>query len=87
MDDPLFVDALEFRLQDGSPCIDAGTNLPWMATAFDLDGNARMYGGRVDMGCYGLIPEPGSVLLPVLLAVLGNRAYWPYRTYFSGRQN
>lgn len=87
MDDPLFVDALEFRLQDGSPCIDAGTNLPWTATAFDLDGNPRLHGGRVDMGCYEFIPEPACVLVLAMLAVLENRTYWTNRTYFPGQPN
>ena len=56
----------DYRLRGGSPCIDAGSNtavsadttdldgdgntteqIPW-----DLDGNPRVYGGRVDMGAY-----------------------------------
>ncbi len=42
--DPLFLDPedLDFRIDNGSPCIDAGDNsaLPYYATG-DLDGNAR----------------------------------------------
>ncbi|MCK5851799.1 hypothetical protein KAH27_02110 [bacterium] len=46
-----------YHLAFGSPCINAGTNafapMPW-----DLDGNPRIVGGRVDMGCYEVpIPE------------------------------
>lgn len=42
----------DFRLLSNSPCVNAGSNLPWMATATDLDGNPRIQGGIVDMGCY-----------------------------------
>jgi len=53
---PLFVDSLNdnYQLQQGSPCIDAGTpdttglNLP----PTDLAGNPRIYNGRIDMGAY-----------------------------------
>ncbi|MCD4695408.1 MAG: right-handed parallel beta-helix repeat-containing protein, partial [Bacteroidales bacterium] len=43
-----------YSLSDESPCVNAGTpdttglNLP----AFDLAGNLRIYGGRIDMGAY-----------------------------------
>jgi len=55
-DDPLFVGAGEypFSLTEDSPCIDAGTpdttglSLP----EFDLAGNPRIYGDRIDMGAY-----------------------------------
>jgi len=52
--DPLFSNSLSgnYRLQMGSPCIDAGTNEPWMAVATDLDGKPRIIDGRVDMGAY-----------------------------------
>lgn len=58
--DPLFENPSEndFRLQLGSPCINAGTNLPWMAGATDLAGHPRIHHGRVDIGCYEYIPEP-----------------------------
>ena len=52
--------ALDYQLAESSPCIDAGTNLPWMdPPTTDLAGNERIYDGTVDMGCYELVPEPG----------------------------
>lgn len=52
--EPLWVDpALEnFRLQAGSPCIDAGTEEALGLTAFDLDGDPRISGATVDIGAY-----------------------------------
>lgn len=46
-----------YRLARGSPCINAGTNQPWMANAQDLDGVSRIdrFSRRVDMGCYEYI--------------------------------
>ncbi len=42
-----------YRLKPSSPCINAGLNQSWMASATDLDGNARIYHEKtVDMGCY-----------------------------------
>jgi len=56
---PLFVDldAGKFQLQPDSPCVNTGSNQPWMAGAFDLDGRFRVdrFSGRVDMGCYEYI--------------------------------
>ncbi len=52
--DPLFVGAAtnNFRLQSSSPCIDAGTNLLWMADARDLAGYSRVWNDVADMGAY-----------------------------------
>ena len=55
-EDPLFLGIGEhsYSLFEGSPCIDAGTpdttglNLP----EYDLAGNPRIFGGRIDMGAY-----------------------------------
>ena len=53
---PAFVDyaAGDFRLSEGSPCINAGTNQAWMDGAPDLDRRSRVdrFSGIVDMGCY-----------------------------------
>ena len=51
-EDPLFMDAENgnFRLQSVSPCVNTGDDT--LATGFDLDGNPRIQGLAVDMGCY-----------------------------------
>ncbi|MBA7692164.1 hypothetical protein ES703_100722 [subsurface metagenome] len=53
-DNPLFVNpgGGDYRLQSGSPCIDAGNNNAPGILEFDLDGNLRIANGRVDMGAY-----------------------------------
>lgn len=49
--DPLFLGTNDFHLAETSPCINAGTN--WTGVcAVDLDGNARINGGRIDIGAY-----------------------------------
>lgn len=56
--DPLFVDRLlaDFRLQTGSPAIDAGrTDAPALATE-DRDGARRRRGSSPDAGAYEAIP-------------------------------
>lgn len=72
------------HLTSNSPCVNAGTNAGWMAGAFDLDGNSRIRGGRVDMGAL----ETDSTHPPIALS---NRIYcvssssttpaWPYETW------
>ncbi|RLD11150.1 MAG: hypothetical protein DRI44_04255 [Chlamydiae bacterium] len=54
-----------YHIKIPSYCINSGTNMSWMETATDLDGNARILpmGGTVDMGCYEQIPEPGIFLI------------------------
>ncbi|MCL2072303.1 MAG: T9SS type A sorting domain-containing protein [Marinilabiliaceae bacterium] len=55
---PMFVDPEEnvednYRLLEGSPCIDAGNNnFVALTNALDLDGNPRVENGIVDMGAY-----------------------------------
>lgn len=60
--DPQFVSISNFHLQATSPCRNAGTNMSWMWTATDLDGNPRIIGGIVDMGAYEFVPEPCYLL-------------------------
>ncbi|MDR3458778.1 MAG: choice-of-anchor Q domain-containing protein [Verrucomicrobiae bacterium] len=60
--DPVFLNAAagDFHLQAGSPCINAGNNA-YVAGLTDLDGNARIAGGTVDIGAYE-VQSPASVL-------------------------
>jgi hypothetical protein len=61
--DPLFVSTTDLHLQDGSPCVDTGSNdaVPSDVTE-DLDGNPRIVDGNgdstatVDMGAYEVQP-------------------------------
>ena len=50
----MFVDAANgnFRLAEGSPCIDAGDDPAIEGYDTDLDGNARIFGAAVDLGPY-----------------------------------
>lgn len=62
--DPVFVDAAggDYRLAEGSPCIDAGDNA-YVVNDYDLDGNPRIADGNgdgvavVDMGAYEFQPS------------------------------
>jgi len=56
---PLFAGNADFHLLEGSPCIDRGTNA-FVVGAWDVEGNARIIGGRVDMGAYEFVPEPAA---------------------------
>ncbi len=60
--DPAFEDYWggDFHLQSDSPCINGGCNHA-VNSAFDLDGNPRVVGGTVDVGCYEF-QSPTSVL-------------------------
>ena len=51
--DAKFVDAAhgDWRLSARSPGVDAGSNA-FVTAACDLSGNSRIFGPRVDMGCY-----------------------------------
>ena len=60
--DPAFEDYWggDFHLQPDSPCINGGYNHV-VNSIFDLDGNPRIVGGTVDVGCYEF-QSPTSVL-------------------------
>ncbi len=64
---PRFVDAAhgDYRLGAGSPCINAGFNLDWMADAPDLGGTRRILprDGSVDIGAYEALSEGTFILL------------------------
>lgn len=65
-DDPKFLDtgADDYHLQSGSPALNSGYIMPWMAGAEDLEGNPRIdrATGTVDMGCYEYM-YTGALLL------------------------
>jgi len=65
--DPRFVDPDngDYHLQEDSPCVDAGLNLPWMATAKDLGGARRIQpvDHFVDIGCYELYQLSSTLLI------------------------
>ena len=70
-EDALFVDSGDgygttftngdYRLQDASPCVNAGTTngLSWLtSTSVDLDSGPRVVGAGIDMGAYETPPPP-----------------------------
>ncbi|NLG34054.1 MAG: BACON domain-containing protein [Lentisphaerae bacterium] len=61
--DPQWMDAAggDYRLAEGSPCVNTGTNQDWMAGAEDLGGNPRIVDAVVDMGAYEVQPPVLSV--------------------------
>lgn len=64
---PQFVSSAtgNYRLLANSPCINAGTNLPWMNGALDLDGRSRIdwFSRMVDMGAYEFLRSGAAVVL------------------------
>jgi hypothetical protein len=52
--DPMYAnpEGGDFRLQTGSPCINAGGNTFSSPSATDRDGRPRIVGGKVDIGAY-----------------------------------
>lgn len=63
--DPKFADPAhgDFSLRYGSPCRNAGLDASWMAGARDLAGNMRIFGDRVDIGCYEFKPVQGLAIM------------------------
>jgi len=51
----------DYCLRMNSPCVNAGTNQPWMENAVDLQGNARIRYGIVDMGAYEAVLRQGNI--------------------------
>ena len=70
----------DWHLGAGSPCIEAGTNRPWMDGDTDLDGRQRLLGLRVDIGCYeawGL--HQGAS--PIHYVSSAGNVVWPFTTW------
>lgn len=63
--DPCFVEAAadNYRLTVESPCRNKAALFDWMASATDLDGNARILKGRPDLGCYECTETAGFLLI------------------------
>ena len=62
--DPIFRNAErgDYRIKNGSPAQNAGTNRDWMQGAVDLFGNARILNKRVDIGCHENV-QSGLILI------------------------
>ena len=62
---PIFVNTniCNYRLVNGSPGMNAGTNKAWMINGVDLDGLPRIRKGRVDMGAYEVPSTVGGVFM------------------------
>ncbi len=70
--DPFFVDAEngDYHLMPGSPAVDvADSDPPGGLGEFDLDGEDRDWGGRVDIGAYEVAPSDQTIQY---LAQVGN---------------
>ena len=70
-----FVDSVngDYRLAEGSPCIDAGDN-SCASGQFDLEGNIRISNGTVDLGCYEHVVVAPSVFTVEFRVVGGSAA-------------
>ena len=78
---PEFVSQQDLELTSLSPCINKGTNLPWMIGATDLAGNSRIINGTIDMGAYEYLPEPSA--LTQTLCLLGFAGRLSYRRKYN----
>ena len=69
--DPLFVDPANgnYRLTEGSPCLNAGYNIYVHSMQKDVDSHNRILDGVVDMGCYegvfSIVAETQNTPAPV----------------------
>ncbi len=65
--DPKYVSIVDFRLQCGSPAIDAGNNSAPSVPSYDFDGYPRPVDGIVDMGAYEKQPPICAIYLPLIV--------------------
>jgi hypothetical protein len=81
---PAFVDPTHgnYRLQIGSPGIDAGNDL-YVTNATDLDGNLRIVNGMVDMGCY----ENQNTNEVLYVSVSSTNPVAPYTNWLTAATN
>ena len=70
---PLFVDEMggDFRLSDGSQCIDGGNPDPLGLPLTDLDGNPRVINGVADMGAFEFQLPVGDIEVSPVEVVFG----------------
>ena len=82
--DPLGWRDNNYRLKEGSACIDRGINESWMWTAVDLDGNPRVFVGEkfltVDMGAYEYGSFPFRIVRVEKTALGQQRLTWNSRS-------
>jgi hypothetical protein len=78
--DPLYADAPNGNLRPsaGSPAINAGDNAAPYIQSVDLDGNARVLDGVVDMGAYEYDPATGVANAPEYTNRLGQNYPNPF---------
>lgn len=88
--DPVFINLAggDARLATNSPCINAGTNAPWMHGRTDAAGLPRIIGGSgaqiVDLGAYEADYLPDESIHYVSTT---GRHVWPYITWATAATN
>ena len=62
--DTRFPDAPYYSLRYSSAARGRGQNMGWMSDATDMAGNARIFDGTVDIGCYEcILPNDGTIMI------------------------